>query len=125
MPITITITDPTPAQIAALFGLDFVAVESAANGGSPTKRQAAAAKPKAEEPEVKAKPEVQGKDAAGDDVAEVPDQAAVTAAAQKLAGKNGRDALVEMLDKYGAKQVSGVPEDKRQAFIDAVEAALA
>lgn len=68
--------------------------------------------------------EVKGADVAGEEVDEVPSADDVAAAAKVLNAKNGRDALVEMLGKYDAKQLSGIAETDRAAFIAACEAAV-
>lgn len=112
--VTLMVTAAQLAQIIPI--LDETAEAPAEPAPRPRTRA------KAAEPESKAQPEVKGKDAAGDEVDEVPDQAAVTKAAQAYAKANGRDALVEMLGRYDATQVSGVPEEQRAAFIEACNA---
>lgn len=115
--VTLSVTAAQLAQIAAI--MDGQATENV----KPAARKTAADKPKTEpEPEQAAEPEVKGKSAAGDDVAELPSADHVTAAAKGYAARNGRDALVALLEKHGAKNVSGLAEDKRQAFIDEASA---
>jgi hypothetical protein len=105
MSITITITDPTPEQIAALFGAEPIAEKP-----KPARTTKAKDEPRAEEPE---KPEVEQSD--------VPSLDDVKAAAQALVAANGREALAELLSEYDAKNLSSVPEDKRADFISAIE----
>lgn len=118
--VTLSVTASQLAQIAAIMDPSIHTTETSAE-----KRETKAAPRKAEpkaETETKAEPDVKGKTAAGDEVAEVPSQEDVTAAAKQYAAKNGRDALVALLEKHGAKQVSGVEEGNRQAFIDEASA---
>lgn len=119
--VTLTVSASQLAQIAAIMDPEIHTTESSARTEQPKTR---AAKPKAEpEPEAKAaEPEVKGKTADGEEVAEVPSAEDVTAAAKAYSAKNGRDALVAIVEKYGAKQISGIAEDQRQAFIDEVSA---
>lgn len=75
--------------------------------------------PKTEDqPETQAQPDVKGKTAAGDEVGEVPSVEDVTKAGLAYAKANGRDAFIELLAGYGAKNVSGVPEDKRAELLE-------
>ena len=99
MSITITITDPTPAQIAALFGT--------AEAAAP---KAEKAKPKAE----KAKDKPKAEEAADSDS---PTKEEVTKAAQAYAGKNGRDALKELLEEFKAANISSIDEGDYADFI--------
>lgn len=117
--LELELTIPQLAAVAAALAGTSAAVEPKTTSAKP------APKTKTEEPPAEAGKgaEVKGRDADGDDVAEVPDTAAVTAAAKTLAAKNGRDALAELLEKYGAKQLSGLAESDRAAFIEAVETA--
>lgn len=121
--VTLTVSASQLAQIAAIMDPEIHTTESSARTEQP-KSSPRTAKPKAEpEPEAKAaEPEVKGKTADGEEVAEVPSAEDVTAAAKAYAAKNGRDALVAIVEKYGAKQISGIAEDQRQAFIDEVSA---
>lgn len=103
MSITITITDPTPEQIAALFGTQ---------GSAKTSEKA---EPKKTEPAPKSEPAA---DAPSEDsTASVPTKDDLTAAAQALVAANGRDALAELVEKFKAKNLSSIAEGDRAAFI--------
>lgn len=104
MSITITITDPTPEQIAALFG---GTQPDTQDKPAPRKQ---ADKPKAEEPK-QDEPET----------SEVPSLDEVKAAAQKLVNASTREALAELLETFASKNLSSVPEAKRAAFIEQCE----
>ena len=107
MSITITITDPTSQQLAALFGSAPKQAIEAEEQAKPATRKAAD-KPKAEEPAAdKEEPK-----------SDVPSHDDVVAAAQALVGANGREALAELLGEFDAKNLSGIGEDKRAAFIE-------
>lgn len=108
MSITITITDPTPAQIAALFGT---------TGTSNTK--VAKEKPKAEKAKVEKTEEPETEDAADDGA---PTKEDVTKAAQAYAGKNGRDALKELLEEFKAANISSIDEGDYAKFIEKASA---
>lgn len=121
--ITLNVTAAQLALIASIMNGDEV-VQTVEPAKEPAPRKAAA---KSEEKvetkaETKAEPEVKGKDAAGEDVAEVPSLEDVTAAAKMYAAKNGRDALASLMEKHGGKNVSSIPEGKRQGFIDEASA---
>lgn len=106
----------------SLTAAQLVAVATLLDGGdtaapAPTPR---AAKPKVEpkaEGEVAKGAEVKGKDAAGEEVDELPSVDDVSAAAKGYNASNGRDALVSLLAEFDAKNASGVPEDRRAEFI--------
>lgn len=105
MPITITITDPTPEQIAALFG---TAAAPAAKAVVVEKTPPVAKKveaPKAEPiPEAPVEP--------------AEDRAALLKSlAMKYAQANGREALVSLFAEYGATNPSTVPADQTDAVI--------
>lgn len=53
--------------------------------------------------------------------ADVPTKEEVTAAAQALVGANGREALAELLEQFGAKNLSTIPDDKKAEFIGKCE----
>ena len=110
MSITITITDPTPAQIAALFGGAADAPVDEKPARTPRKAADKPAETPAEEPKAE--------EPAADDVPSLDD---VKAAAQKLVNANSREALAELLETYGAKNLSSLPEDKRASFIEKCE----
>lgn len=115
--VTLAVTASQLAQIAAIMGGETAAPK--------TEPAAPRSRSKTEDTETKSKEtEVKGKDKAGDDVPEVPSAEDVTAAAQRLNKANGREALVEMLGKFDAKNVSGIAEERRQDFIDAVDKAV-
>lgn len=111
MPITITITDPTPAQIAALFGISAAATPAA----EPKAEEKPKRQPKAKEAAM-AEPEEPTEAPA----AEVPSLDDVRAAAQKIVAANGRDALADRLAEFGAVNLSALPEDRRAEFIAGV-----
>jgi hypothetical protein len=114
--LTLNVTAAQMAAIAAIMGGE------AAEPAKTTPRT----RVKTEEPpaETGKGAEVKGKDAAGEDVDEAPSADNVAAAAKTLAAKNGRDALVEMLGQYGAKQLSGIAEGDRAQFIEDCEKAV-
>lgn len=114
--ITLNVTAAQLALIASIMNGE----SGAAQEEKPAPRKAAAKNE--EKVETKAEPEVKGKDAAGEEVAEVPSLEDVTAAAKMYAAKNGRDALASLMEKHGGKNVSSIPEGKRQAFIDEASA---
>lgn len=109
--LTLNVTAAQMVAIAAIMSGDAPVAEPVP---ATTRRKA-----KDAEPEKAPATDVKAEDTAGNDVSDVPSQADVTAAAQGYAKANGRDALVELLGKYGAQNVSGVPEDKRAEFIAA------
>lgn len=111
MSITITITDPTPAQIAALFGGD------AAKPAAKTEQKVSKPDPKAAAEE--SKPEASNEGPAA------PTHDEVVAAAQALVTANGREALAELLTELGAKNLSGIAEKDRADFIAKATAKVA
>lgn len=113
MSITITITDPTPEQIAALFGAQEAAPARAAG-----KAKDEPASAKKEEPAPSAKTESStASDEPDASPSDVPTAEDVTAAAQALVKANSREALAELLGEFDAKNLSGVKEGDRAAFI--------
>lgn len=104
MSITITITDPTPEQIAALFGGTNTANTS-------VDKAPAKDKPKADKPKSEDKPKEEAK-------SDGPTKEDVTKAAQKYAGANSRDALKELLTSFKAENISGLEESDYAAFIE-------
>lgn len=115
MSITITITDPTPAQIAALFGT----LDTAKSAGNAAKKDTKVSSPPADTPESGSQTSDSGQtaptDASPSDA--VPSLDDVKAAAQALVGKNGRDALAELVEEFKAKNLSTIAESDRAAFI--------
>lgn len=101
------------------------AVSAALNGTgavTPTAAEKPAAKPKAEkaeEPKGKTVEEVPQE--AEPLAADVPSKEDVTAAAQALVAANGREALAELLEQLGAKNLSSIPDDKKAEFIGKCE----
>lgn len=110
MPITITITDPTPAQIAALFGAaDPVMPEIAGGTGEKPKRQ-----PKTK---VEDAPLAVEEETPSEAEEKLPTVEEVRAAATKLINSNGREALAERLAAFGAANLTALPAEKRAEFI--------
>lgn len=120
MDITITITNPTPELLAFLAG------------DTSPKTKAVAPKPA---PKDKTAVETAGAQSPASDAAEASPPAAneavdlalvVKQRAQEVAAKNGRDAVAELIKKSGGTTgISTIPEDKREDFIAACDAALA
>lgn len=106
MSITITITDPTPAQIAALFG-----TQDSAKPAGKAKAEPVSAKKEETAPETAS----EETDASPSDA--VPTKEELTAAAQALVAASGRDALAELVEKFKAKNLSSIAEGDRAAFI--------
>lgn len=115
MSITITITDPTPVQIAALFGTLTVI----------NTKEAVPAKAKAEPKAKPEEPAAEVEEQATDETTSSPSIDDVKAAAQVLVKANGREALAELLAEFKAENLSGLAEGKRAAFIAAAEKKVA
>ena len=127
MNITLNIQAETPEEIMA------AVVELAATGGpaipvskkTPSRaNKPAAAKPAEQDttPDTKetGKPEEQHQDSdAGQDI---PDVTVLRAAAQEK-GKTpeGKKAIKDLLTSFDSKSISAIPEDKRAAFLAALE----
>lgn len=122
MSITITIAVDSAAQLreqlislCQLNGVDFEEAASnqrAAEATKPKTPRKAADKPAAEEPKQE---EPAAEEQAGDTVPSIDE---VKAAAQALVGANGREALAELLEGLGAKNLSSIKESDRAAFIE-------
>lgn len=122
MSITITITDPTPEQLAALFGRAPKEAIEAAEGNAAAKKGTKASSPPADTQESGSKTSDSGQTATTDaSPSDVPDLEAVKAAAQKLVNASSREALAELLETFAAKNLSSIPEGKRAAFIEQCE----
>lgn len=114
--VTLAVTASQLAQIAVIMG-------GGAATGEPEKPAGRSRRTAETETETKAEPKVTGKDKGGEEVPEVPSKEDVTKAAQALSAANGREALIEMLGKFDAKNISGIADEDRQKFIDACEKA--
>lgn len=104
------------AKIMPLIGTypvsnDTVQGASAATTVKTTKTKAEPAKETKVEP--KEEPAAEPVEEQGD----VPSADDVTDAAQAFIKANSREALIELLGTFDAKNISGLPEDKRAAFI--------
>lgn len=115
--VTLAVTASQLAQIAAIMG--GAAAAATAPAPEPEETTTRRTRAKADDAGSAKDTEVKGKDKDGGEVDEVPSKEDVTKAAQALSSANGRDALVEMLGKFDAKNISGIAEEDRQKFIDA------
>ena len=126
MPITITITDPTPEQIAALFGAPAAQApepdrEAAPEPEAKKPARRAPAKAKKAEPVEEAPVEEVAEEEAADEVSEDD----VREAAQALAKAEGRDALKDLLAEFKADKISSIKPAQREAFVSKARATAA
>lgn len=113
MDIVVTITNPTPAVLAALAGTSPAVAEIA-------KATKPAVTKTAKEPEKAPEPAAEPQEATVDIALTVKQRA------QEVAAKNGRDAVAELIKKSGGTTgISTIPEANREDFIALCDAALA
>lgn len=117
MSYTLTLTDLSAAQLAAIGAV--LGGGAVAEQAKPAPRKAAPAKPepKAEEPETV---EETDDDTQGEAGTDVPSEADLVAAGKDYAAANGRDAFIGKLAEFDVKNISALPEDKRAEFLAAI-----
>ena len=108
MNISLHLEGLTAAQVAA--------IAAVLDGSAP-----AAAAPNVKPATAKTEPKTEPKTEAKSDATEITVER-LTELGKAFAGKNGRDAFVELLGGFGAKNISGVPAEQRAALLAKLEA---
>ncbi len=105
-------------HLSGLTAEQLIAISSVLNGTSASVDKVVTNTKPADKP--KDKVTEKPKDEPKGDVAEITVEQ-LTQKAQAYAGKNGRDAFLEVLAGFGVKNISGVPAEQRAALLAKLE----